>query len=114
MLRKIIKKENVFEGKGPIFFEYLLDDEELNGMCRLYAKITIKPHSSLGYHTHTGESETYYILSGKGEYSNNGKIMEVQAGDVTFTPGGHGHSIANHADEDLILIALIIYDEKRS
>ena len=114
MMRKIVKKENVFGGNGIVLFEYLLNEEQLNGMCKLYAKIKMKPGSSLGYHVHEGESETYYILSGEASYDNNGEKMKVYAGDVTFTASGQGHSIVNDGTEDLVFMELIIYDEKQS
>lgn len=114
MMRKIVKKENVFGGNGVILFEYLLNEEQLNNMCRLYAKVTLMPGSSLGYHEHNGESETYYILSGTGTYINTKKEeTEVLPGDVTFTASGEGHGIINTGSEKLVLMALIIYDEKR-
>lgn len=115
MMRKIVKKENVFGGEGVILFEYLLEEEQLKGMCRLYAKITMKPGSSLGYHVHEGESETYYILSGTGTYLNTKKEeTEVYRGDVTYTSSGEGHGIKNTGNENLVFMALIIYDEKRA
>ena len=55
-------------------------------------------------------SETYYILSGKGIYSDNGTLRMVSAGDVTFTPDGKGHGLTNSGDEDLVFMALIILD----
>ena len=114
MLRKIEKKENVFGGKGIVFFEYLLDEQQLNGMCRLYAKIRMKPGTSLGYHVHQGDSESYYILSGEGTYQNqNGEVSRVFSGDVTFTANGEGHSIANEGFEDLVFMALVINEEKK-
>ena len=114
MMRKIVKKVNVFGGEGAILFEYLLDDEQLNNMCRLYAKVTLMPGSSLGFHEHQGESETYYILSGNGTYINTKKEeTEIYPGDVTFTASGEGHGLKNTGKEKLVLMALIIYDEKR-
>lgn len=66
--------------------------------------------SSLGYHEHHGESETYYILTGEGNYDDNGRIRPVKAGDVTFTPDGCGHALTNTGDTDLVFMALIIKD----
>ena len=113
MMRKIEKKENVFGGNGPVFMEHLLDQEQLGGMCRLFNKVTLKPGSSLGYHVHEGDSEAYYILSGEGTYNNNGETMKVVPGDVTFTKNGEGHGISNDGTEPLIMIALVINEEKR-
>ena len=59
---------------------------------------------------HHGESETYYIIKGQGEYDDNGTKRPVTVGDKTFTPDGCGHGIANTGDEDLVFMALIQLD----
>lgn len=117
-MKRFEKKDNVFDGKGSVWFEYLVGDSELNGMCRLYAKVTIPKGSSLGYHVHMGDREVYYIMSGTGKYvsGKDGKLAEsiVGAGDVTFTPEGEGHGIENTGEEDLVLMALVIYEEQKT
>src|SRR5699024_4513462 len=107
---EIKKVENMHGGEGHVIIKRLLDEKQLNGKCGLYAEVTIEPGCSLGYHEHHGESETYYILSGKGIYSDNGELRMVEAGDVTFTPDGKGHALTNSGDEDLVFMALIIFD----
>lgn len=100
--------ENMCGGEGHVIIRHLLDEKQLNGKCGLYAEVTLEPGCSLGFHEHHGESETYYILSGKGIYSDNGKLRIVQAGDVTFTPDGEGHALTNTEKENLVFMALII------
>lgn len=102
--------ENMAGGKGHVIIKRLLDDEQLNGKCRMYAEVILEPGCSLGYHEHHGDSETYYVISGKGIYSDNGTLKVVQPGDVTFTPSGKGHAMTNSGDENLVFMALIIYD----
>ena len=62
-------KEAVFEkrfgGKGTIKVKSLLDAEEFIGKGRLFAHNIIPPGSSLGYHKHEGDFETYYIYKCK-------------------------------------------------
>jgi len=60
-------------------------------------------------HVHNGDTEIYYVLSGKAKYNDNGTLTTIEAGDVTFTPSGTGHGIENDSDEPLDIIALIIY-----
>ena len=98
--------ENMAGGQGHVLIKRLLNEKQLNGKCGL----TLEPGCSLGYHEHHNESETYYILSGKGIYSDNGTLRMVKAGDVTFTPDGQGHGMTNTGDEDLVFMALIILD----
>lgn len=102
--------ENMCGGTGHVIIKHILGEKELNGKCRLYAEVTIEPGCSLGFHEHHGESETYYIVSGIGIYSDNGALRMVKAGDVTFTPDGQGHALTNSGDEDLVFMALIILD----
>ena len=109
-MSKIQKVENTCGGKGHVIIEHILGEKELNGKCGLYAKVIIEPGCTLGYHEHNGESETYYILSGEGNYNDNGIIRPVKAGDITFTPSGSGHGLDNTTDEDLVFMALIIFD----
>lgn len=106
----IRRVENMAGGEGHVIIKEILNAEQLNGKCGLYAQVTIEPGCSLGYHEHHGESETYYLLQGQGEYNDNGDKRAVQAGDMTFTPDGKGHGLVNTGDTDLVFMALIIKD----
>ena len=97
-------------GDGEVKIKHILGEKQLNGKCGLYAEVTIEPGSSLGFHAHHGESETYYIISGKGEYDDDGVKRTVSAGDMTFTPDGHGHGLKCLGDEPVVFMALIIFD----
>lgn len=107
---EIRRVKNMAGGKGHVLIKDILGEKELNGKCGLYSEVTIEPGCSLGYHEHHGESETYYILSGKGDYNDNGTVRPVKAGDITYTPNGCGHGLENTGDENLVFMALIIYD----
>lgn len=97
-------------GEGITRIERLLDNGQMGSHCRLFSRVTLESHSSIGYHEHHGESETYYILSGQGRYDDNGVPTAVGPGDVTHTPSGQGHGIANTGEEPLEFIALILAD----
>ena len=104
--------EDYFErcgGKGWMHIERLLSTEEMGEHVSMYAKVTIDPHSSLGYHEHHGDGESYYILEGEAIYNdNNDTTLILHPGDVTFTPDGKGHGIENDQDTPLVFMALII------
>ncbi len=109
--RQVLRVEKKAGGKGHVWIEPLLGEKELAGKCGLYARVTLEPGCSLGYHEHHGESETYYLLEGSGTYNDNGKEIPVKAGDTTFCPGGEGHALENTAAEgNLVFMALIIKD----
>lgn len=65
---------------------------------------------SIGYHEHKGEFETFYIVNGEAMFNDNGVKSKLSRGDLTVTGGGKGHSIENIGDEDLEIIALILYE----
>ena len=105
---KIRREEHMAGGNGHVIIKEILDAEQLNGKCGLYAQVTLEPGCSLGYHEHHGETETYYLTKGAGIYNDNGKEYPVEVGDVTFCAEGNGHGIKNAGEEDLVFVALIL------
>lgn len=99
---------NVRGGDGFITSTLLLSQTELGEHCRLFNEVRLHPGHSIGMHPHDGESETYYILSGSGTYSDNDEEYRVSAGDVLYCGDGSTHGIANTGDDDLVFIALIL------
>lgn len=115
MVRKSAEKiqevhEHKFGADGYITVRSLLNTpEEMYNKGRVFAHTTVAVGSGIGYHVHKGDSETYYIYSGEAEYNDNGTLVPVSAGDVTYTADGEGHGIRNTGSEPLELIALILY-----
>ena len=107
---KVDVHEKRFGGEGTVTTRHLLHgSEEMYGKGRLFAHGIIDVGSSLGYHVHENESETFYILRGTAEYDDNGTKVTIQAGDVTFTAAGEGHGMRNIGQEPLEYIALILF-----
>ena len=44
---------------------------------------------------------------------NHERTLYLKPGEHYFTPSGKGHSILNEQDEDLVFMALIIYDSQQ-
>lgn len=108
--KQVDRFEHKFGADGFITVRSLINcDKELNDKGRVFAHTTVAPHSGIGYHIHSCDTEIYYVLSGKAKYNDNGTMTTIEAGDVTFTPSGTGHGIENDSDEPLDIIALIIY-----
>ena len=104
-----ICEKNSCGGVGEIYLEPFLGPAERGPGCGLFARVTIPPGSSCGYHRHEGDAETYVILSGEAEYNDNGAVRTVRAGDVTYTPDGASHGMDNtRGSEPLVFIALIL------
>ena len=105
-----VRKPAPFDGVGEITVRSLLNGpEEMSQKGRVFGHTTVYPGSEIGYHIHTGDSETYYILSGKGRYNDNGTIVEIGPGDVAYCAPGEGHGLACYGEEPVEMIALILY-----
>jgi len=97
------------EGKGSIQLFHMLEKEELSGKGRLCAREIIELGNSVGYHRHEGDFELYCVLEGEGIVNDNGFETTVRKGDVVRTGNGEFHSIQNVADENLEVIAIILF-----
>jgi mannose-6-phosphate isomerase-like protein (cupin superfamily) len=94
-------------GKGTVEIQHVFRQEELKGKARLFARMTVAPGSSIGYHVHEGEEEIFYILSGSGLVVEQDVSTRVGPGDAVLTGAG-GHSIENQGDTPLELVAAIL------
>ena len=94
-------------GTGTIEKEILVDPSVFQGTNDLFAQITLHPGCAVPVHQHLGNNETYYLLKGEGEYTDEDKELAVKAGDVTFCEDGGTHGLKNTGKEDLVFIALI-------
>ncbi len=107
---RVEHREHMRDGDGTVIVTNLIDSPaELNEKGRLFARITVNPGCSIGYHIHDKDSELFYILSGTGAYTDGEKVKIVSAGDVTICPCGTGHGIACLGDEPVELVAVIVY-----
>jgi mannose-6-phosphate isomerase-like protein (cupin superfamily) len=94
-------------GEGTIGVTTLVNASQLpHG--RLLADLEIPPGAGIGLHEHGAETEYYVIHGGRGIVVDDGVEREIGEGDVVVTGGGASHSIRNHSDKPLRLIALII------
>lgn len=105
-----VRSEQNAKGIDKMFLSSLKDFDGFNSKIRMFANVKLLAGEEVGFHIHNGETECYYIISGEGEYSDNGTIRQVKPGMITYTPSGEGHGIKNTGDEVLEFIALIILD----
>jgi len=73
------------------------------GLTLVFRKRAMKPGSAIGYHLQT-EDEIYYILSGKGSMTIDGKTFDVGPGDAILTRTGSSHGLKQVGAEDLVLM----------
>lgn len=95
-------------GTGEVTIEKLwLPEKELKAPFRLFARLTIPPGASIGFHRHEQEEEVFVIMQGTAQADDNGKDVILLVGDTILTGGGAGHAIACVGDEPLVLLAVI-------
>ena len=109
--KHVVRKPAPFDGVGEITVRDLLNGpEEMSQKGRVFGHTTVYPGSEIGYHIHNGGSETYYILSGRGLYNDNGNKVEIGPGDVAYCAPGEGHGLKCISEEPIEMIALILYE----
>ena len=72
-------------------------------MTLVFRKRALKPGSSIGYHLQA-EDEIYYVLSGRGSMTIDGKTFDVGSGDAILTRPGSSHGLKQVGNEDLVLM----------
>ncbi len=106
--REIVKSINAQGGIGYITIEHYLTVEQKGEYCNMFSEVTIPVGSTLGYHEHHGNAETYVMTQGKGLYYDNDKTYEVTVGDVLYCKDGDGHGLDNTGELDIKFTALIL------
>src|SRR5262245_61503873 len=74
----------------------------------VFRKRALKPGSAIGYHEQA-EDEIYYVLSGRGVMTLNGKSFDVGPGDAILTRPGSSHGLKQAGPDDLVI--LINYEQ---
>ena len=83
---------------------------QLPGNMRLFNVLTLIPGASIGYHVHENETELFYFLEGNGRVQDDDTFHDISAGDAMATFSGHGHSVENTGDTNLVILAAIVMD----
>jgi len=78
------------------------------GLKLVFRKRALKPGSAIGYHEQT-EDEIYYVLSGRGQMTLDGKTVDVGPGTAILTRTGSSHGLKQVGTDDLVI--LINYEQ---
>jgi mannose-6-phosphate isomerase-like protein (cupin superfamily) len=87
-------------GGQTIGYSFFKDTPKL-GM--VFRKRALKPGSAIGYHEQH-EDEIYYVLSGRGIMTIDGKPIEVGPGTAVLTRPGSSHGLKQAGNEDLVIL----------
>jgi mannose-6-phosphate isomerase-like protein (cupin superfamily) len=69
----------------------------------VFRKRALKPGSGIGYHEQN-EDEIYYVLSGRGVMTLDGKDVAVGPGTAILTRPGSSHGLKQVGNEDLVIM----------
>ena len=69
----------------------------------IFRKRALKPGSGIGYHVET-KDEIYYVLSGRGVMTVDGKSFDVGPGTAVLTRPGSSHGLKQAGAEELVIL----------
>ena len=73
------------------------------GLKLVFRKRAFKPGAAIGYHLQK-EDEIYYVLSGRGVMTIDGKSFDVGPGSAILTRPGSSHGLKQTGSEDLVIV----------
>ena len=71
----------------------------------VFRQRALHPGATIGEHRND-KDEIYYVLSGRGELTLDGKRSEVGPGDAILTRDGSTHALAQRGEQDLVIIVV--------
>lgn len=105
---KTIKTSDLRGGKGLASINPLLEENEKFSEVTFLGVIELAPQASIGYHEHSTNSETYYILQGTGIFEEKeGLKTPVERGDFCHIESGYWHGIENTGKNTLVILAVV-------
>jgi mannose-6-phosphate isomerase-like protein (cupin superfamily) len=84
---------------------------EVPKLSLVFRKRVLRPGSGIGYHAQT-EDEIYYVLSGRGVMTLDGKEVNVGPGTAVLTRTGSSHGLKPVGTEDLVVIIDYLVEPK--
>ncbi|MBQ7182058.1 MAG: cupin domain-containing protein [Bacteroidaceae bacterium] len=67
----------------------------------------LEPGASIGEHIHDFDAEVMFIIEGNGTIIDDGVASPIWAGQCTYCPKDHFHSLVNTGLEDLEFYAVV-------
>ena len=88
----------------------LMDNKFLSNL--VLSSTTLKPKKSTRGHSHKGQEEVYFFVSGNGRMEIDNEVFDVNKGDVVLIPDGAFHRVHNPTDAPLYFVC--VFDGKRN
>lgn len=81
------------------FYEVLHTGEQVQ-----VKRICVRPGGRLSYQRHEFRAEHWFVVSGVGLVTLDGRELELAAGSSLDVPIGAAHRVANPGDDELVLV----------
>lgn len=88
----------------------LRDNKFLNNL--VVSSTELKAGMSTRGHSHAGQEEVYYFVSGSGRMELGDELLDVKENDVVLIPDGAFHRVHNPHDKPLYFVC--VFDGKRN
>lgn len=98
ILAKREVQRNCHDGIGSILFREVFNNADFKSNLEHLHETIVEPHSTIGYHLHSGNEEIYYFLEGEGVMTVNNQVIKVNPGDAVIAHGGDSHGLVNNSD----------------
>ena len=89
----------------------LKDNKTLNNL--VLSSTYLKPGQSTRGHTHPGQEEVYYFISGEGSIQIDNDLYNAEPGSVFLIPDGAFHKVFNKSDTEPVYF-VCVFDGKRN
>jgi quercetin dioxygenase-like cupin family protein len=89
----------------------LKDNKTLKNL--VLSSTDLKAGQSTRGHSHPGQEEVYYFVSGKGSIQIDNDLYNAEPGDVFLIPDGAFHKVFNGSDTETLYF-VCVFDGKRN
>jgi len=99
--------EGVRGGTGTVAAHKLLDLFP-GSAIKSVGIVRLEPGASVGEHSHQGEEDFYYCLSGSGVVVDNGVECPFTPGTMQITRDGESQAIRNTGETELVFLGALV------
>lgn len=99
--------EGVRGGQGSVTAHKLLDLFP-GSAIKSVGIVRLEPGASVGEHSHQGDEDFYYCISGRGIVVDNGVEYPFTPGSLQITRDGESQAIRNTGETELVFLGALV------
>ena len=103
--------QGVRDGNGTVYAHKLLDAYPGSAIKSL-GLVRLEPGATIGAHSHNGEEDFYYCISGSGIVVDNGIECSFTPGTLQITRDGETQAIRNTGETELVFLGALVANQK--